>query len=57
MDNNPKIDVVGVVIRDGSIPVPQAGQAVGWYRAADLDSLPLCPADRELLPFVFPERK
>ena len=41
--------------RPGSVPVPQEGQAVGWYRAADLDSLPLCPADRELLPFVFPE--
>ena len=40
--------------RPGSVPVPQEGQAVGWYRAADLDSLPLCPADRELLPFVFP---
>ena len=40
--------------RPGSVPVPQEGQAVGWYRAADMDSLPLCPADRELLPFVFP---
>ena len=40
--------------RPGSVPVPQEGQAVGWYRAADLDSLPLCPADRELIPFVFP---
>ena len=41
--------------RPGSVPVPQEGQAVGWYRAADMDSLPLCPADRELIPFVFPE--
>ena len=40
--------------RPGSVPVPQEGQAVGWYRASDLDSLPLCPADRELIPFVFP---
>ncbi len=40
--------------RPGSVPVPQERQAVGWYRAADLDSLPLCPADRELIPFVFP---
>ena len=40
--------------RPGSVPVPQEGQAVGWYRAADMDSLPLCPADRELIPFVFP---
>ena len=40
--------------RPGSVPVPQEGQAVGWYRAADMDSLPLCPADRELVPFVFP---
>ena len=41
--------------RPGSVPVPQEDQAVGWYCASDLDSLPLCPADRELLPFVFPE--
>ena len=40
--------------RPGSVPVPQEGQAVGWYRAADMESLPLCPADRELIPFVFP---
>ena len=40
--------------RPGSVPVPQEGQAVGWYRAADMESLPLCPADRELLPHVFP---
>ncbi len=40
--------------RPGSVPVPQESQAVGWYRAADMDSLPLCPADRELVPFVFP---
>ena len=42
--------------RPGSVPVPQEGQTVGWYRAADMDSLPLCPADRELIPFVFPAR-
>ena len=41
--------------RPGSVPIPQEGQAVGWYRAADMESLPLCPADRELVPFVFPE--
>ena len=40
--------------RPGSVPVPQEGQAVGWYRAADMESLPLCPADRELIQFVFP---
>ena len=40
--------------RPGSVPVPQEGQVVGWYRASDLESLPLCPADRELVPFVFP---
>ena len=39
--------------RPGSVPVPQERQAVGWYRASDMDSLPLCPADRELLPYVF----
>ena len=43
-------------IRPGSVPVPQEGQSVAWVRPSDLDRLPVCPADRELLPFVFPER-
>ena len=40
-------------IRPGSVPVPQEGQSVAWIRPADLARLPVCPADKELLPFVF----
>ncbi len=36
-----------------SVPSPQEGQSVAWVRPSDLDSLPVCPADKELLPFVF----
>ena len=40
-------------VRPGSVPVPQEGQSVAWVRPSDLDRLPVCPADKELLPFVF----
>ncbi len=40
-------------VRPGSVPVPQEGQSVAWVRPPDLDRLPVCPADRELLPYVF----
>ena len=40
-------------VRPGSVPVPQEGQSVAWVRPSDLDRLPVCPADRELLPYVF----
>ena len=40
-------------VRPGSVPVPQEGQSVAWIRPADLARLPVCPADKELLPFVF----
>ncbi|MBR4172593.1 MAG: (deoxy)nucleoside triphosphate pyrophosphohydrolase [Kiritimatiellae bacterium] len=43
-------------IRPGSSPDPQEGQAVAWFHPSELDTLPVCPADRELFPFVFGER-
>ena len=40
-------------VRPGSAPVPQEGQSVARVRPSDLARLPVCPADKELLPFVF----
>lgn len=39
-------------IARGDVPVPQEHQAVAWVTASDLATLPICPADRELLPTV-----
>ena len=39
-------------IARGDVPVPQEHQAVAWVTASDLATLPICPADRELLPAV-----
>ena len=45
--------LVACSVRPGSVPVPQKGQSVDWFHPSELDRLPICPADRELLPFVF----
>ena len=41
--------------RPDSVPVPQEGQTVAWVHPSELNQLPICPADRDLLPFVFPK--
>ena len=48
-----RLILVECSVRPGSVPVPQEGQSVAWVRPSDLDRLPVCPADKELLPFVF----
>ena len=48
-----RLILVECSVRPGSVPVPQEGQSVVWVRPPDLDRLPVCPADRELLPYVF----
>ena len=48
-----RLILVECSVRPGSVPIPQEGQSVAWIRPSDLDRLPVCPADKELLPFVF----
>ncbi len=48
-----RLTLVECSVRPGSVPVPQEGQSVAWVRPSDLDRLPVCPADKALLPFVF----
>lgn len=48
-----RLILVECSVRPGSVPVPQEGQSVAWVRPTDLDWLQVCPADKELLPFVF----
>ncbi len=48
-----RLILVECSVRPGSVPVPQEGQSVAWVRPSDLDRLPVCPADKDLLPFVF----
>ena len=48
-----RLILVACSVRPGSVPVPQEGQSVDWFHPSELDRLPICPADRELLPFVF----
>ena len=48
-----RLILVECSVRPGSVPVPQEGQSVAWVRLSDLDRFPVCPADRELLPYVF----
>ena len=38
----------------GAAPVPQERQQVAWATPGQLSAMDLCPADRELLPHVFP---
>ena len=51
-----RLILVACSVRPGSVPVPQEGQSVDWFHPSELDRLPICPADRELLPVIFPER-
>ena len=51
-----RLILVECSVRPGSVPVPQEGQSVAWVGPSALARLPVCPADKELLPFVFPER-
>ena len=51
-----RLILVECSVRPGSVPVPQEGQTVDWVCSSDLERLPVCPADKELLPVVFPER-
>ena len=48
-----RLILVACSVRPGSVPVPQEGQSVDWFHPSELDRLPICPADRELLPLVF----
>jgi 8-oxo-dGTP diphosphatase len=48
-----RLILVECSVRPGSVPVPQEGQSVAWVRPSDLARLPVCPADKELLPYVF----
>ena len=52
-----RLILVACSVRPGSVPVPQEGQSVDWFHPSELERLPLCPADRELLPLVFTKIK
>ena len=48
-----RLILVACSVRPGSVPVPQEHQQVAWVAPEQLPAMDLCPADRELLPYVF----
>ena len=48
-----RLILVACSVRPGSVPAPQEHQQVAWVAPEQLPAMDLCPADRELLPYVF----
>ena len=51
-DKTIRLTLIECRLAPGSSPSPQEHQDIAWVRPSEMDAMELCPADRELLPFL-----
>ena len=51
-----RLTLIACSPREGSVPAALEHQQIRWVTRAEMDCLPFCPADADLIKMIFPQR-
>ena len=52
-----RLTLIECTVKAGSVPRAIEHQDIRWVTVAEMDEMPFCPADRDLIPVLFPSAR